>query len=78
MSFEALQGNYDGALTYLRGGSRLLTDWRLSPRGLAYDLSQDSQSEIQDGLLDDIWQMFARLDVQGLFIPPPFPMPELP
>jgi hypothetical protein len=78
MSFEALQGCYDGALTHLRGGSRLLTDWRLARRGLADRLSQDSKSEIQDGLVDDLGRMFARLDVQGLFVPPPFPMPKLP
>jgi hypothetical protein len=78
MSFEALQGNYDGALTHLRGGSRLLADWRMARRGLASRLSQDSLSEIQDGLVDDLGRMFARLDVQALFIPPPFPMPELP
>ena len=78
MSFEALQGNYDGALTHLRGGSRLLADWRMARRGLASRLSQDSLSEIQDGLVDDLGRMFARLDVQTLFIPPPFLMPELP
>jgi hypothetical protein len=78
MSFEALQGNYDGALTHLRGGSRLLADWRMARRGLASRLSQDSLSEIQDGLVDDLGRMFARLDVQALFIPPPFLMPELP
>jgi hypothetical protein len=78
MSFEALQGCYDGALTHLRGGSRLLTDWRLARRGLADHLSQDSKSEIQDELVDDLGRMFARLDIQGLFVPPPFPMPKLP
>jgi len=78
MSFEALQGNYDGSLTHLRGGSRLLADWRMARRGLASRLSQDSLSEIQDGLVDDLGRMFARLDVQGLFVPPPFPMPQLP
>lgn len=78
MSFEALRGNYDGSLAHLRGGSRLLADWRLARRGLASRLSQDSLSEIQDGLVDDLGRMFARLDVQGLFVPPPFPMPEVP
>jgi len=78
MAFEALQGNYDGSLSHLRGGTRLLADWRLARRGLASRLSQDSLSEIQDGLVDDLGRMFARLDVQGLFVPPPFPTPELP
>jgi hypothetical protein len=72
MSFEALQGSYDGSLTHLRGGSRLLADWRMARRGQASRLSQDSLSEIQDGLVDDLGRMFARLDVQGLFVPPPF------
>ncbi|KAF8855808.1 hypothetical protein BDZ45DRAFT_489302 [Acephala macrosclerotiorum] len=76
MSFEALQGCYEGALTHLRGGSRLLADWRTARRGQSSRLSQDSLSEIQDGLVDDLGRMFARLDVQGLFVPPPFPMPE--
>jgi hypothetical protein len=76
MTFEALQGCYDGALTHLRGGSRLLADWRTARRGQSSRLSQDSLSEIQDGLVDDLGRMFARLDVQGLFVPPPFPMPE--
>jgi len=78
MCFEAFQGNYDGSLTHLRGGTRLLADWRLARRGLAARLSQDSRSEIQDGLVDDLGRMFARLDAQGLFVPPPFPTPELP
>ncbi len=78
MSFEALQGNYDGSLTHLRGGSRLLAEWRMARRSQASRLSQDSLSEVQDGLVDDLGRMFARLDVQGLFVPPPFPMPELP
>jgi hypothetical protein len=78
MSFEALQGNYEASLTHLRGGTRLLTDWRLARRGLASRLSQDSLSEIQDGLVDDLGRLFARLDSQALFVPPPFPMPELP
>jgi hypothetical protein len=76
MSFEALQGCYEGALTHLRGGSRLLADWRTARRGQSSRLSQDSLSELQDGLVDDLGRMFARLDVQGLFVPPPFPMPE--
>jgi hypothetical protein len=76
MTFESLQGCYDGALTHLRGGSRLLADWRTARRGQSSRLSQDSLSEIQDGLVDDLGRMFARLDVQGLFVPPPFPMPE--
>lgn len=76
MSFESLQGAYEGALTHLRGGSRLLADWRTARRGQSSRLSQDSLSEIQDGLIDDLGRMFARLDVQGLFVPPPFPMPE--
>lgn len=76
MSFEALQGCYEGSLTHLRGGSRLLADWRTARRGQSSRLSQDSLSEIQDGLIDDLGRMFARLDVQGLFVPPPFPMPE--
>lgn len=78
MTFEALQGSYDGSLTHLRGGSRLLADWRTARKrkGQNNRLSQDSLSEIQDGLVDDLGRMFARLDVQGLFIPPPFPMPE--
>lgn len=78
MSFESLQGNYEASLTHLRGGTRLLTDWRLARRGLASRLSQDSLSEIQDGLVDDLGRLFARLDAQALFVPPPFPMPELP
>jgi hypothetical protein len=78
MCFEALRGNYDGSLAHLRGGTRLLADWRLARRGLASRLSQDSLSEIQDGLVDDLGRMFARLDVQGLFVPPTFPMPEVP
>jgi hypothetical protein len=78
MSFEALQGNYDGSLTHLRGGSRLLADWRMARCGQASRLSQDSLSEIQDGLVDDLGRMFARLDCQGLFVPPPFPMPLVP
>ncbi|KAH7379923.1 hypothetical protein BKA64DRAFT_765531 [Cadophora sp. MPI-SDFR-AT-0126] len=76
MTFEALQGCYEGSLTHLRGGSRLLADWRTARRGQSSRLSQDSLSEIQDGLIDDLGRMFARLDVQGLFVPPPFPMPE--
>jgi hypothetical protein len=76
MTFEALQGSYDGSLTHLRGGSRLLADWRTARKGQSSRLSQDSLSEIQDGLVDDLGRMFARLDVQGLFVPPPFPMPE--
>ncbi|KAI9052080.1 hypothetical protein LZ554_004333 [Drepanopeziza brunnea f. sp. 'monogermtubi'] len=76
MTFEAMQGCYEGALTHLRGGSRLLADWRTARRGQSCRLSQDSLSEIQDGLIDDLGRMFARLDVQGLFVPPPFPMPE--
>lgn len=76
MTFEALQGCYEGALTHLRGGSRLLADWRTARRGQSSRLSQDSLSEIQDGLVDDLGRMFARLDIQGLFVPPPFPMPE--
>jgi hypothetical protein len=76
MAFEALQGCYEGSLTHLRGGSRLLADWRTARRGQSSRLSQDSLSEIQDGLVDDLGRMFARFDVQGLFVPPPFPMPE--
>ncbi|CAG8981267.1 hypothetical protein HYALB_00003865 [Hymenoscyphus albidus] len=76
MTFEALQGSYDGSLTHLRGGSRLLADWRTARKGQSSRLSQDSLSQIQDGLVDDLGRMFSRLDVQGLFIPPPFPMPE--
>lgn len=76
MTFEALQGSYDAALTHLRGGSRLLADWRTARKGLSSRLSQDSLSEIQDGLIDDLGRMFARFDVQGIFVPPPFPMPE--
>ncbi|TVY50434.1 Transcriptional regulatory protein moc3 [Lachnellula cervina] len=76
MTFEALQGSYDGSLTHLRGGSRLLADWRTARKGQSSRLSQDSLSEIQDGLVDDLGRLFARLDVQGLFVPPPYPMPE--
>lgn len=76
MAFEALQGCYDGSLTHIRGGSRLLADWRTARRGQSSRLSQDSLSEIQDGLVDDLGRMFARFDVQGLLFPPPFPMPE--
>lgn len=78
MAFEALQGCYEGALTHLRGGSRLLADWRTARRGLSSRLSQDSLSEIQDGLVDDLGRMFARLDVQGLYVPPPFPVSPYP
>jgi hypothetical protein len=77
MTFEALQGNYDGSLTHLRGGSRLLADWRIARRGGSNRLSQDSLSEIQDGLVDDLGRLFARLDVQGLFVPPPYRVPNL-
>jgi hypothetical protein len=76
MTFEALQGSYDGALTHLRGGSRLLADWRTARKGQSSRLSQDSLSEIQDGLVDDLGRLFARLDMQGIFVPPPFSMPE--
>jgi hypothetical protein len=41
-------------------------------------LNKDSKFEIQNGLVDDLGRMFARLDVQGLFVPPPFPMSSLP
>ncbi|RFU25098.1 hypothetical protein B7463_g11236, partial [Scytalidium lignicola] len=73
MCLEALQGNYDQVVTHARGGSRLLGDWRTARRGLSSRLSQDSLSEIQDGLIDDLGRMFARLDVQALFAPPPCP-----
>lgn len=71
MTFEAFQGTYEGAVTHLRGGSRLLGDWRTARQGGKARLSQDSLSEIQDDMIDDLGRMFARLDVQGLFIPPP-------
>ncbi|KAF7905760.1 hypothetical protein EAF00_000039 [Botryotinia globosa] len=77
MTFESLQGSYEGALTHLRGGSRLLADWRIARRGGSSRLSHDSLSEIQDSLVDDLGRLFARLDVQGLFIPPPYPVPNL-
>lgn len=77
MTFEAMVGNYEGALTHLRGGSRLLADWRIARRGGSNRLSHDSLSEIQDSLVDDLGRMFARLDVQGLFIPWPHRVPNL-
>ncbi|QSZ36433.1 hypothetical protein DSL72_006312 [Monilinia vaccinii-corymbosi] len=77
MTFESLQGSYEGALTHLRGGSRLLADWRIARRGGSSQLSHDSLSEIQDSLVDDLGRLFARLDVQGLFVPPPYPAPNL-
>ncbi|RAL60230.1 hypothetical protein DID88_000010 [Monilinia fructigena] len=77
MTFESLQGSYEGALTHLRGGSRLLADWRIARGGGGSQLSQDSLSEIQDSLVDDLGRLFARLDVQGLFIPPPYSVPNL-
>lgn len=77
MTFESLQGSYEGALTHLRGGSRLLADWRIARRGGSSRLSHDSLSEIQDSLVDDLGRLFARLDVQGLFVPPPYPVPNL-
>jgi len=73
MCFEAMQGSYEQAITHARGGSRLLGDWRTARRGLSSRLSQDSLSEIQDGLIDDLGRMFARLDIQALFVPPPCP-----
>ncbi|TAQ90826.1 hypothetical protein B7494_g856 [Chlorociboria aeruginascens] len=77
ITFEALQGNYEGALTHLQGGSRLLADWRIARFGQGYRLSQDSLSQIQDALVDDLGRMFARLDVQGIFVPPPYAVPDL-
>ncbi|KAL3418136.1 hypothetical protein PVAG01_09851 [Phlyctema vagabunda] len=73
MTFEALQGAYEGAVIHLRGGSRLLGDWRTARAGGKSRLSQDSLSEIQDDMIDDLGRMFARLDLQSLFMPPPCP-----
>ncbi|RDW75808.1 hypothetical protein BP5796_06629 [Coleophoma crateriformis] len=73
MTLEALQGAYDGAVTHLRGGLRLLGDWRTARAGGQSRLSQDSLSEIQDDVIDDLGLMFARLDLQSLFLPPPCP-----